>query len=284
MKKLTFLLLFFHVFLIKGQCDLALTDVNIEDGTFTIEFLNTTNCGGSGAPDGVSEIQIGFQAIDPDNNCAAMNQGWTFPSGITIPDDNNHPGWVFSNTSAEMPLSNWTNIWDDWPWDIDPPYYAGETITFPLYNQYQLDCSPGEFWSMNLTCQLEDALNFWLDEGYSIQAVIWQISYGPTVYTDVGGWAQGDTPVLGGGEYEDENWQDNIFIIGPCAEQTPIVGCMDGIACNYNDLATIPDTCYYCDTPGAEEACNEYHDSDDYFAWYADLFDCVEEGDTISFI
>lgn len=258
MKKLLFLFLIFNLgFITKAQCDLVLTDVNIEEGTFTIEFLNTTSCGGTGGPDGVSEIQIGFQALDPDNDCAAMNQGWTFPSGITIPGDNSHPGWVFSNTSAEMPLSNWTNGWDDWPWDIDPPYYAGETITFPLYNQYQQDCSPGAFWADNLTCQLEDALNFWLDEGYSIQAVIWQISYGPTMYADEGGWAEvgplgdGTTPGCCG-IYEDNNFLDNWVIIGPCNESyTP--GCTDPTACNYNEEATDEDgSCVYCD----EELCD----------------------------
>ena len=226
MKKL-FLLLFLSPFTLLGQCDLELLDVNFYEGTFTIAFNNTNSCGGTGGPDGVSEIQIGFQAIDPDNDCAAMNQGWTFPSGITIPGDNNHPGWVFSNTSAEWPPSNWTNLWDDWPWDIDPPYYTGDTITFPLYNQYQQDCSPGAFWANNLTCQLQDALQFWIDEGLSIQAVIWQISYGPTMYAEDGGWAEvgpnGDGTNTGVGLYEDNNFLDNWLIFGPCGEPFPEV-------------------------------------------------------------
>jgi gliding motility-associated-like protein len=279
MKKLTFLLLFFHVFLIKGQCDLAITGVDLEVGTITVEFINTENCGGDADPTGISEIQFGYQALDPNNDCAAMNQGWDFPSGYSIPGDNNHPGWMYSATTNEWP-TNWTNLWDE---PVDPPYYTGEVVDFPIYDPYQNDCIDVPF-AFYMTCDTENNLQYWLDQGLSIQIVIWQISYGPTVYSDVGGWAQGDTPVPSGGEYEDENWQDNIFIIGPCAEQTSIVGCMDGIACNYNDLATIPDTCYYCDTPGAEEACNEYHDSDGYFAWYADLFDCVEENDTIIII
>ena len=208
----------------RAQCDLVLTDVDIEAGTFTIDFINTTNCGGAGGPDGISEIQIGFQALDPNNDCAAMNQGWTFPSGITIPDDSNHPGWVFSSTSNETNLFNWTNLWPDWPWDIVPPYYAEETITFPLYNQYQNDCVNGPF-ANSLSCQLEDALNFWLDEGYSIQAVIWQISYGPTMYAEDGGWAEvgvnGDGTSWGSGLYEDSNFEDNWLVIGPCADPNP---------------------------------------------------------------
>ena len=223
MRLLTLLFLFIHL-THSAQCDLVLTDVDIEDGTFTIEFLNTTSCGGTGGPDGVSEIQIGFQALDPDDDCSAMNQGWSFPSGVVTSDNNAHPGWVFSSTSTETP-TNWTNLWPDWPWDIDPPYYAGETITFPLYNQYQTDCVDGPF-ANGLSCQLEDALNFWLNQGLSIQAVIWQISYGPTMYADEGGWAEvgglgdGTTPPCCG-IYDDENFEDNWIIIGPCADPSP---------------------------------------------------------------
>ena len=136
---ISFTFIFSPIPSVLGQCDLVLTDVNIEEGTFTIEFVNTENCGGDAAPDGISEIQIGFQAIDPNNNCAAMNQGWTFPWGLTIPDDNAHPGWIYTITSTEAPF-NWTNLWGDEYPDIDPPYYTGETITFPMYNQFQEDC------------------------------------------------------------------------------------------------------------------------------------------------
>jgi len=219
-------LILFLSYSTQGQCDLELINVDIEAGTYTIAFNNTENCGGTGGPDGVSEIQIGFQAIDPENDCSAMNQGWTFPSGITIPDDSNHPGWLFTSTSAETPIGNWTNIWDDWPWDIDPPYYTGEVITFPMYNQYQNDCSPGAFWSTYLSCQLQDALQFWVNEGLSIQAVIWQISYGPTMYAADGGWAEvgpggnGIEPSCCG-VYEDNNFEDNWLILGPCLESSP---------------------------------------------------------------
>lgn len=205
-----------------AQCDLELLDVDFNEGTFTIAFNNTNNCGGTAGPSGVSEIQIGFQAIDPDNGCSAMNQGWTFPSGISIPGDNNHPGWIFSSTSNEQ-AGNWTNLYDD---EIDPPYYTEDTITFPLYNQYQNDCVDG-FWSTYLTCQLQDALQFWFDEGLSIQVVIWQISYGPTMYESDGGWAEvganGDGTPVGVGFYEDSNFLDNWLIFGPCGEDVPVV-------------------------------------------------------------
>ena len=250
LRVLCLLFLYLHTISTKGQCDLQLLDVNFYEGTYTIAFNNTNGCGGSGGPDGVSEIQIGFQALDPDNDCAAMSQGWAFPSGVTTSDDSAHPGWIYSATSAETPLSNWTNLWDDWPWDVDPPYYTGDTITFPLYNQYQQDCSPGAFWADNLTCQLPDALQFWIDEGLSIQAVIWQISYGPTMYADEGGWAEvgpigdGTTPDCCG-IYEDNNFEDNWLIFGPCGEPFPEV-IMDTIyvelPCDTTYIELPPDT------------------------------------------
>ena len=272
----------FFLFPARGQCDLVLTDVNIEAGTFTIEFLNTTNCGGTGGPDGVSEIQLGFQALDPDNDCAAMNQGWIFPSGYGLSETSNHPGWTFSSTSAELPLSNWTNLWPDWPWDIDPPYYAGETITFPLYNQYQSDCVNGPF-ANSMLCNLEGALNYWIDEGYSIQAVIWQISYGPTMYADNGGWAE--VGGLGGGItpdccglYEDENFEDNWIVIGPCADPNPGPDAVIGnIEFNIGCIGDIPfyNVDYTIYNYGDEEItdyCVEIWNEDYYQCYNSDLF------------
>jgi len=197
-----------------AQCDLAITDVDLVSGTVTVTFNNTTNCGGTGGPDGVSEIQFGFQALDGD--CNAMNVGWDFPTGLSIPDDNNHPGWIYSSTTTEDAF-NWTNLYDD---SVDPPYYAGEVVDFPIYNVYQ--STDGGIWY-----QMEDLLAYWIDEGYSIQVVIWQISYGPTMYAADGGWAEvgvnGDGTSWGSGLYEDGNFLDNWYIIGPCGECVPEV-------------------------------------------------------------
>ena len=82
---------------IYSQCDLEILDVDLIGGSVTIAFNNTENCGGTAGPDGVAEIQFGFQALDSD--CNAMNQGWDFPSGFSISDESNHPGWLYSATS-----------------------------------------------------------------------------------------------------------------------------------------------------------------------------------------
>ena len=197
-----------------AQCDLELLDFDLVDGTVTVAFNNTTNCGGTGGPDGVSEIQFGFQAVDED--CNAMNVGWDFPFGLSIPGDNNHPGWVYSSTTTESPF-NWTNDYAD---EVDPPYYAGDTVDFPVYNVYG-ESSGGIWYNM------ENILNYWIDEGYSIQIVIWQISYGPTMYAAEGGWAEvgvyGDGTPYGTGLYEDGNFLDNWIVVGPCGDCVPEV-------------------------------------------------------------
>lgn len=195
-----------------AQCDLEILDFNIE--TITVAFNNTENCGGEGGPDGISEIQFGFQALDAD--CNAMNIGWDFPSGLSIPGDNNHPGWLYSATTSEL-IFNWTN---DYGPELDPPYYTGDTITFPLDNVYQET-------SGTMFFQLFDCLTYWSEEGYSIQAVIWQISYGPTMYAADGGWAEvgpnGDGTTTGTGLYEDANFLDNWLVVGDCGEALPEV-------------------------------------------------------------
>ena len=209
------LLLLYFPFSLHAQCDLEILDVDLIGGYVTVAFNNTTSCGGTGGPDGVSEIQFGFQALD--SACDAMNVGWDFPSGLSISDDSNHPGWIYSATTTEQ-SSNWTNSYGD---ELDPPYYAGDTIAFPLDNVYQQT-------SGSMYFQLLDCLQYWVSEGYSVQAVIWQISYGPTMYADNGGWAE--VGGLGGGItpdccgiYDDDNFLDNWQVVGPCGDPIPEV-------------------------------------------------------------
>ncbi len=199
-----------------AQCDLELIDFDPVEGTITCAFNNTENCGGAAGPTGISEVQFGFQALD--SNCNAINQGWEFPWGLTTSSTNNHPGWIYSPTTTTA-ISNWTNldVWEDY--DVDPPYYTGDTITFPLGDFYQVG-------STSLFSNLLNAFEFWMDQGLGIQAVIWQISYGPTMYADNDGWAE--VGGLGGGItpsccglYEDSNWQDNWIIM--CPDDVPEV-------------------------------------------------------------
>ena len=70
------LLLLYFPFSSYAQCDLELLGFNAVEGLATVAFHNTNGCGGTGGPDGVSEIQFGFQAVDED--CNPMNIGWDF--------------------------------------------------------------------------------------------------------------------------------------------------------------------------------------------------------------
>ena len=76
------LLLLYFPFSSYAQCDLELLDFDPIFGTVTVAFNSTDGCGGEGAPDGISELQFGFQALDED--CNAMNIGWDFPSGFSL--------------------------------------------------------------------------------------------------------------------------------------------------------------------------------------------------------
>ena len=214
-KRYILLLLLFYPLTNHAQCDLELLNFDPIVGEITVAFNNTENCGGLAGPTGIAEIQFGFQALD--SNCNAMNQGWDFPWGLSIPDDSNHPGWIYSATTTTQSF-NWTNldVWADY--NVDPPYYTGDTITFPLDDFYQAG-------SMSLFSNLLNAFDFWLGQGLGIQAVIWQISYGPTQYAADGGWAEvginGDGTGGGGGLYEDLNWEDNWLIM--CPDDVPEV-------------------------------------------------------------
>jgi hypothetical protein len=204
--------------LLNGQCDLELLEADLIEGEITVAFNNTENCGGIASPTGIAEIQFGFQALDAD--CNAMNQGWDFPWGLSIPDDSNHPGWIYSATTTTS-STNWTNldVWEDY--NVDPPYYTGDTVTFPLDDFYQAG-------STSLFSNLLNAFDFWFDQGLSIQVVIWQISYGPTMYAGDGGWAE-TGPIGNGiapdccGLYEDDNFLDNWLVVGPCGTPLPEV-------------------------------------------------------------
>ena len=71
-----------------------------------------------------------------------------------------------------------------------------------------------------MSCELSNVIDYWASEGYSIQIVIWQISYGPTMYSDEGGWAEVG-PLGGGvtpdccGVYEDEFFFGQLAGGGP---------------------------------------------------------------------
>ena len=236
MKRYLLLLILCSGFATAAQCDLEILDFDPNAATITVAFNNTTSCGGTAGPTGIAELQFGFQAVD--DSCNALNQGWDFPWGLSIPDDNNHPGWVYSATTTESP-TNWTNL-DVWAeYDIDPPYYTGDTVTFPLDDFYQSN-------SGSLCSTLPDVFDFWLEQDLGIQAVIWQISYGPTMYAEDGGWAEvganGDGTSYGGGLYEDANFLDNWVQVN-CMQQSDYT---DGVIDDVEfEVGCIGDEAYY---------------------------------------
>lgn len=219
-----------------AQCDLQILQFDVNANTITVAFNNTQNCGGSAGPTGIAELQFGFQAVDAD--CNAMNQGWDFPWGLSIPDNSNHPGWVYSATTTESP-TNWTNL-DVWAeYDLEPPYYTGDTVTFPLDDFYQNN-------SGSMFSTLPDVFDFWLEQDLGIQAVIWQISYGPTMYAADGGWAEvgvnGDGTFWGSGVYDDQNFMDNWVQVNCMPQSDWTDGVIDDVEFN---VGCIGDEAFY---------------------------------------
>ena len=117
MRKLS---VFFYVFFIlgfvtKGQCDVAIPNVNLNTYEVTIEVINSVGCIAApigGTPGKVSQIQIGYhlpEPIDPDN---AVVDLMTLPDAPCSPqwvdagynlgmnEDSNHPGWWFSPSTS----------------------------------------------------------------------------------------------------------------------------------------------------------------------------------------
>ena len=134
-----------------------------------------------------------------------------------------------------------------------------------------------------MLCNLEGALNYWIDEGYSVEAVIWQISYGPTMYADEGGWAEvgplgdGTTPDCCG-IYDDQNFEDNSFIVGPCADPNPGPdGVIGNVGFNVGCIGDIPVysidyTIYNYGDEEITDYCVEIWNEDYFQCYNGDLF------------
>ena len=113
MKKLLFFIAYLHAFFIQGQCDVAITGVDLNTYEVTIEVINSAGCIAApigGTPGKVSQIQIGYhlpEPINPDNEIIEdFNETFGLPPCSPQWDangwylgqnpDNNHPGWWYS--------------------------------------------------------------------------------------------------------------------------------------------------------------------------------------------
>ena len=145
-----FLVLLLLPFSIAGQCDVAITDVNLNTYEVTVEVINSEGCYDNLPPpfgvDGkVNMLQIGYhlpEAIDPDNEVvdlltlpdAPCSPQWV-DNGYTLGmvSTSNYPGWWYSppvsSTFDEDLMGDGLETGDVVVIPLNPP---GDYVTFPL--------------------------------------------------------------------------------------------------------------------------------------------------------
>ena len=265
-------------------CDVELLGFDPITNQISLTVLNGENCGCNEYTQ-----QDGNTCDESSSNQLANNETIShFVFGIYYEDnyeDNDctdtqfHPGWAYAYPEGQNTLNAGNG------------YTTGDTLTLQLNTFFSWDCI------------LETPI-----EGECWELVVWQINLSQTAnivdfpieyWTDTCGtcadqtqmypdidlsnntlvWCPDDLPppilIFGCRDPQADNYNPEADLDDGSCEYT-IVGCTDPIACNYNQDATTGDnvTCVYCDTPGGEEICDAYHNSDGYWNWYTGLFNC----------
>ena len=256
MKRLLFLFAFLHTLLIQGQCDLAITDVNLNTYEVTIEVINGEGCGATGyngSDDYVNMVMIGFHVPGLNEAVDVDGDGPCFMAPTS-----NHPSWWYGPSASSFP-GNWAQS--------EFPLYTGDTFIVELDNPGNANCED----SPSLGCCAAPVIDYWLDQGECVEFVIWQINYSNTWYQNDGpyaaggGWAElgandnGQQPFSNVQIYPDMDC-DNSWSV--CREDNPgpamiqgedfvcetvvVPGCTDPDALNYEPNATEDDgSCVY---------------------------------------
>ena len=290
MKKLLSCLLILIPFIGFGQCDVDLLGYDPITHQVSVAIINGENCGCN------EFTTTDGSTCGPDNNGSVVNNNETinhFVFGLHIYEDytdgpcsqsNYHPGWTFAYPVNQSTLSAGEGL------------YTGDTLNVELNTFFDWEC----------------LLEVDLEEDQCWEMVVWQINLSQTAdiidfpeqyWTDTCGvcvdqtqmypdidlsnntlvWCPDELPPSplypGCTDEEADNFDTNATFDDGSCEYT-ILGCQNPIACNYNDEATVDDgSCVVCDTPNGEELCNAYHNSNDYWDYYIDLFNCPTTGD-----
>jgi gliding motility-associated-like protein len=218
LKRLFLAIIALHGFLIHGQCDVAITAVNLETYEVTVEVINSTGCIAApigGTPGKVSQLQIGYhlpEPINPDNEIIedfnetfglpSCSPNWTGYLGQN--PDNNHPGWWYSPSVSTTFTSE---IMAD-------GLVTGDIVTIPLNPPGDYDTYPYPLAECG-----DDLIDYWLSEGECIEFVVWQLNYGNTWYIGNGGWASlSNNPEFAPGTYQDQNCNNSWYT---CRDENP---------------------------------------------------------------
>ena len=280
MKKLLTLLAFFPLFVTAQTCDVDLIGYDPQTHQVSVAIINGENCGcneytqqdgNTCGPNSSSTVNnndeivhlvfgLHYDSFEYETECQASLDF--------------HPGWTFVSTGNFWPNGGVT----------------GDTLNFTL--------NPSFGWECMLDTPVEDLC--W-------EFVVWQINLSQTVdpvdfpndfWTDTCGvcadqtqmypdidlsnnsitWCPDElppSPLYPGCTDEDADNYDPTATFDDESCMYTILGCTSPTACNYDQFATDSDgSCIFCDTPNGEELCNAYHNSDDYWDFYAGLFDC----------
>lgn len=221
MKRLLFLITYLHAFFIQGQCDVAITNVDLNTYEVTIEVINSTGCIAApigGTPGKVSQLQIGYhlpEPINPDNEIIEdFNETFGLPpcspqwdaNGwyLGMNPDNNHPGWWFSPSTS--------TTFD--PEIMGDGLVTGDIINIPLNPPGNYDTYPYPLAECG-----DDLIDYWLSEDECIEFVVWQLNYGNTWYQGNGGWASSaNNPDFAPGTYQDQNCNNSWYM---CRDDNP---------------------------------------------------------------
>ena len=261
-------------------CDLDFISYNPINHEVEIAILDGTNCG-------CNE----FNLIDG-NTCEES-------SSTIVQNNNSVTHLVFGlhynsfEYSTECTVS--TQFHPDWSFvvgsDIGDEWFTGDTANFILEPPFGWECildTPVDglcweivIWQINLsqTAEINDfPTEYWTD---TCGVCANQTQMYPDIDLSNNSliFCPDDVFEVYGCMYEDATNYDDLATIddGSCEyEECPIYGCTSPTACNYDQYATFNYGCVFCDTPGGEEICNEYHNIEDYWDWYVNLFDCEE--------
>ena len=231
----------------QNECDVDIIDVDPINGIVTVEVVSSEGCSGGD----VDMLMIGFHALD--ENCVPIDEAVSLYPCVMNPNSA-HVGWWYGSAAQDSFIGN--NYAEDWM-----PASSGDTLYLELYNPYDLDCENGTPPEVSgLSCCADDFINYWFDEGYSVEFVIWQINHGSTWYAADGGWAttgaNGDGTQPGTGTPYVDQEDENRWVIGPCGEPFPEV-IIDTI---YIELP--PDTIIITDTIYVELPCDTIYETD----------------------
>ena len=270
-------------------CDVDLIGYDPVTHQVSVAILNGENCGCN------EFTTVDGNTCGPGSSSVVLNNSSIthFVFGLHIYEDYTqgpcsqadfHPGWTFAYPVGQSTLQIGNN-----------GLVAGDTLNVELNTFFDWECL--------LETELED--------GQCWQMVVWQINLSqtadindfPTEYwTDTCGVCAEQTQM-----YPDIDLSNNSLVWCPdelpppplypgCTDELAVnfdpnattddgscefpavLGCTDPTACNYDQNADENDgSCITCDTPNGEELCNAYHNDDNYWEFYCNLFDCCVE-------